>query len=112
MSMDNLIVNGDFTDLGALPNTGLYYWGNKTVQSDARAETGGTMTVPYPNAGNNGQVIPGWTAAGGGTKTYAIVGPMDNGFIGGPSTGSPQIVYFGNGQKLNYPTPAVSWDAR
>jgi CshA-type fibril repeat protein len=112
MSMDNLVVNGDFTDLGALPNTGLYYWGNKTVQSDARAETGGTYTVPYPNAGNNGQVIPGWTAAGGGTKTYAIVGPMDNGFIGGPSTGSPQIVYFGNGQKLNSPTPAVIWDAK
>jgi CshA-type fibril repeat protein len=112
----NLVTNGDFTDTGSFSTPPHLFWGEKTVQSTARLEVNaavmGSPVVPYPNAvaiGTNGEAIPGWTAAGGGVRTYATIGPLPN---RGTTLGlTPNIVYFGNGQSTSV-SPAVSWTAQ
>lgn len=102
---NNLIYNGDFEILGGLDPNKVYFWGVNTVQANARLQAGNHF-VPYPGS-PNGQAIPGWTAAGGGTYTYALWGNLTSSI--GVTTGQPRSVYFGNGIAINI-NPSFSWD--
>lgn len=112
----NLITNGDFTDTNTFTTPPHLFWGEKTVQGTARMELTASVMgypiVPYPNAvstGVNGEAIPGWIAAGGGVRTYAMIGPLPN---RGTTLGlTPNIVYFGNGQSTSV-SPSVTWTAQ